>query len=467
MRKNVILFGAMLMMASSAMAQSSQGGIRNATLQQIVKAQNGSANKALFNAIANNNIDDLVKNPANQAPVDTHFSIETPKQSIHNQKSSGRCWMFSGFNVLRSNFAKNDKQGRVVEFSQDYLFFYDQLEKANLMLQGVIDTGKKSIEDPQVQFFFKNPINDGGTFCGVADLAEKYGLAPMSAQPETFSSNNTSKMSKLISSKLREYGLELRKMVSQGKKSSAIQARKDEMLATVYHMLSLTLGEPVKEFTYAFRDKDGKQVGEAKKYTPKSFYEETVGHSLNGTFLMVMNDPRRPYHKTYEVEYDRHTYDGHNWKYLNLPMEEIAQLAIASLKDGHKMYSSYDVGKQLDRKRGYLALDNFDYGSLFGTSFPMNKAERISTFDSGSTHAMTLTAVDLDANGKPVKWKVENSWGADNGFSGCFIMTNDWSNEYMFRLVVDKKYASEQLLKEFDQKPTMLTPDDPLFQLED
>ena len=467
MRKNVILFGAMLMMASSAMAQSSQGGIRNATLQQIVKAQNGSANKALFNAIANNNIDDLVKNPANQAPVDTHFSIETPKQSIHNQKSSGRCWMFSGFNVLRSNFAKNDKQGRVVEFSQDYLFFYDQLEKANLMLQGVIDTGKKSIEDPQVQFFFKNPINDGGTFCGVADLAEKYGLAPMSAQPETFSSNNTSKMSKLISSKLREYGLELRKMVAQGKKSSAIQARKDEMLATVYHMLSLTLGEPVKEFTYAFRDKNGKQVGEAKKYTPKSFYEETVGHSLNGTFLMVMNDPRRPYHKTYEVEYDRHTYDGHNWKYLNLPMEEIAQLAIASLKDGHKMYSSYDVGKQLDRKRGYLALDNFDYGSLFGTSFPMNKAERISTFDSGSTHAMTLTAVDLDANGKPVKWKVENSWGADNGFSGCFIMTNDWFNEYMFRLVVNKKYASEKLLKEFDQKPTMLTPDDPLFQLED
>ena len=467
MRKNVILFGAMLMMASSAMAQSSQGGISNATLQQIVKAQNGSANKALFNAIANNNIDDLVKNPANQAPVDTHFSIETPKQSIHNQKSSGRCWMFSGFNVLRSNFAKNDKLGRVVEFSQDYLFFYDQLEKANLMLQGVIDTGKKSIEDPQVQFFFKNPINDGGTFCGVADLAEKYGLAPMSVQPETFSSNNTSKMSKLISSKLREYGLELRKMVAQGKKSGTIQARKDEMLATVYHMLSLTLGEPVKEFAYAFRDKDGKQVGEAKKYTPKSFYEETVGHSLNGTFLMVMNDPRRPYHKTYEVEYDRHTYDGHNWKYLNLPMDEIANLAIASLKDGHKMYSSYDVGKQLDRKRGYLALDNFDYASLFNTSFPMNKADRISTFDSGSTHAMTLTAVDLDANGKPVKWKVENSWGADNGFGGCFIMTNDWFNEYMFRLVVDKKYASEQQLKDFDQKPTMLTPDDPLFQLED
>ena len=463
MKKNVFLLGAMMMASMSMMAQTKGGGISEAALQQMVKAQGGTANKALFNAIANNNIDDLVKNPALQADVDTHFSVETPSQSIHNQKSSGRCWMFSGLNVLRSNFAHEDKQGRIVEFSHDYLFFYDQLEKANLMLQGVIDTGKKSIEDPQVQFFFKNPLNDGGTFCGIADLAEKYGLVPMSVQPETFSSNNTSKMSRLVSSKLREYGLELRQMVAQGKKAAAIQARKNEMLGTVYHMLSLTLGEPVKEFTYAFRDKDGKQVGEAKKYTPKSFYEETVGHSLNGTFVMVMNDPRRQYHKTYEVEYDRHMYDGHNWKYLNLPMDEIANLAIASLKDGHKMYSSYDVGKQLDRKRGYLAVDNFDYGSLFGTTFPMNKAERISTFDSGSTHAMTLTAVDLDAAGKPLKWKVENSWGADNGFAGCFIMTNEWFNEYMFRLVVNKKYASDQLRKEFDQKPTMLTPDDPLF----
>ena len=148
-------------------------------------------------------------------------------------------------------------------------------------------------------------------------------------------------------------------------------------------------------------------------------------------------------------------------------MEEIANLAIASIKDGHKMYSSYDVGKQLDRKRGYMDLDNYDYGSLFGTTFPMNKAERISTFDSGSTHAMTLTAVDLDKDGKPLKWKVENSWGASYGQQGCLIMTNRWFNEYMFRLVVNKKYVPDTLLKEFEQKPTMLTPDDPLFQLED
>lgn len=465
MRKNIFLLGALLAVSAATMAQTKQGGISVQMLSQIEKMQKTSAaDKALFNAIAANSIDDLVKNRANAGPVDTHFSVETPAQRIHNQKSSGRCWMFSGMNVLRANFAKAHADSLAVEFSQDYLFFYDQLEKANLFLQGVIDCANKPMDDKRVQFFFKNPLNDGGTFCGVADLTEKYGVVPMSAMPETFSAENTSKMASLITSKLREYGLKLRKMVAEKKSKQAIQAEKTQMLGTVYHMLKLTLGEPVTEFTYAFKDKNGKSL-EAKKYTPKEFFKLLTGkESLNGTFIMVMNDPRRPYHKTYEVEYDRHTYDGTNWKYLNLPMDEIAQLAIASLKDGRKMYSSYDVGKQYDRKRGLLDVNNYDYASLFSTTFGMDKAQRISTFDSGSTHAMTLSAVDLDANGKPLKWKVENSWGPANGQNGCLIMTNEWFNEYMFRLVVDKQYVPAETLKLFDQKPVMVMPEDPLFQ---
>ncbi|MBQ2216116.1 MAG: aminopeptidase, partial [Prevotella sp.] len=188
---------------------------------------------------------------------------------------------------------------------------------------------------------------------------------------------------------------------------------------------------------------------------------------INGTFIMVMNDPRRPYYKTFEVEYDRHVYDGHNWKYLNLPMEDIAKLAIASLKDGRKLYTSYDVGKQFDRKRGYLDTENYDYESLFGTTFGMDKAQRIATFDSGSTHAMTLTAVDLDEQGNPKKWKVENSWGASSGVNGCLIMTNRWFNEYFFRLVIDKKYVPAQTLEQYNQKPTMVMPEDPLFQVDE
>ena len=464
MSKKTLLFSLCVAVAMTAGAQTKDGGISADMLSQIEKSQKASpSDKAIFNALASNNIDDLSKNFKNQRPVDTHFSVETPKQSIHNQKSSGRCWMFSGLNVLRSNFAKDHGDTLTVEFSQDYLFFYDQLEKSNLFLQSVIDHARKPIDDLRVQFFFKNPIGDGGTFCGVADLAEKYGLVPMSVQPETYSADNTSRMARLVTSKLREYGLELRRMVADGKSAKAIKARKTEMLGTVYHILTLTLGEPVREFTYAFTDKDGKAVGEAKTYTPKSFYDATVGRKLNGTFIMAMNDPRRPYYQTYEVEYDRHTYDGHNWKYVNLPMEDIAQMAIATLKDGRKMYSSYDVGKQLDRKRGYLDTENYDYGTLLGTDFPMTKAERIMTFDSGSTHAMTLSAVDLDAQGKPLKWKVENSWGADYGQKGCLIMTDRWFNEYTFRLVVDKQYVPEKILKAEQQKPIMVMPEDPLF----
>ncbi|WP_333578073.1 aminopeptidase C [Leyella stercorea] len=463
MKKTTLALGLCLALATTAGAQK-QGGISASMLQQIEKSQGSTAtNKALFNAVASNRIDNLAKNFSNRNTFDTHFSVETTKQSIHDQKSSGRCWMFSSFNVFRADFARHHADSLSVEFSHDYLFFYDQLEKANLMLQGVIDNAKKPMDDVRVQFFFKNPLNDGGTFCGAADLAPKYGLVPKSVHPETFSAENTSKISSLISSKLREYGLELRKMVADGKKAQAIDARKTEMLSTVYRMLAMALGEPVKEFTYQFRNRSGEPVGEPRRYTPLEFYNETVGHKLAGTFIMVMNDPRRPYHKTYEVEYDRHVYDGTNWKYLNLPMEDIAKLAIASLKDGKKMYSSYDVGKQFDRELGYLDTENFDYASLFSTTFPMNKADRIATFDSGSTHAMTLVAVDLDKDGNPLKWKVENSWGPNNGAQGCLIMSNRWFNEYMFRLVVDKKYVPENLQKEFEQKPVMVMPEDPLF----
>lgn len=209
MKKTTLALGLCLALATTAGAQK-QGGISATVLQQIEKSQGSTAkDKALFNAMASNKIDNLAKNFSNRNTFDTHFSVETAKQSIHDQKSSGRCWMFSSFNVFRSDFARQHADSLTVEFSHDYLFFYDQLEKANLMLQGVIDNAKKPMDDVRVQFFFKNPLNDGGTFCGAADLAPKYGLVPKSVQPETFSAENTSKISSLISSKLREYGLEI------------------------------------------------------------------------------------------------------------------------------------------------------------------------------------------------------------------------------------------------------------------
>ena len=466
MKKTVIITLSLITVLTTT-AQKKEGGISEKMLREIQQEQKTEgAERALMNAIASNSIDDLSRNHAKKGSLDTYFSVETKKQSITDQKSSGRCWMFSGLNVLRGDFQKRT-DSLSVSFSQAYLFFWDQLEKANLMLQGVIDTGDKPIDDQRVQFFFHYPINDGGTFCGVADLADKYGLVPSDVMPETTSSDNTSRARQLMGSKLREYGLQLRDMVKKGKKKEAIEKAKTRMLSQIYHMLQYTIGVPPQKFTYAFKNEKEQVVGQEKEYTPLSFYKEVVGKPLNGTFIMVMNDPRREYYKTYEVEYDRHTYDGHNWKYVNLPMEDIEQMAIAALKDGRKIYSSYDVGKFLDRQRGYADLENFDYGLLFGTTFGMSKADRIATFDSGSTHAMTLTAVDLNEKGQAKKWKVENSWGSSWGQQGCLIMTADWFREFMFRLVVPNEYVPEKVMKAFQTEPVMVMPEDPLFQVDE
>ena len=465
MKKNLFFVGALMMASLSMMAQTKNGGINQTMLQQMEKSQTGGVtNKALFNAIAGNNIDDLVKNHANEAPVDTHFSIETPSQSIHNQKSSGRCWMFSGFNVLRSNFAVNDKQGRVVEFSQDYLFFYDQLEKSNLFLQGVIDTRKEDIDSQMVRWLFQNPLSDGGTYTGVADLVTKYGLVPQDVMPETYVSNLTSEFNGHLKRKLREAGILLREKSQEGASLKQLEAIKVDQLKTVYHMLVMAYGQPPKSFTWAPK-KGGKCIGEPQTYTPQEFYKKVCAgtEDLYADYVMLMNDPSRPYHQVYEIDYDRHLYDGHNWLYVNLPMDELKPLAIASLKDSCQMYFSCDVGKFLDRQSGFLDVNNFDYGNLFGTTFGMNKKQRIQSFDSGSSHAMTLMAVDEDAQGKPVKWKVENSWGRSAGADGYLIMTDEWFDEYMFRVVVNRKYCTPQVLELLKKKPVRLPAWDPMF----
>jgi len=232
-------------------------------------------------------------------------------------------------------------------------------------------------------------------------------------------------------------------------------------------MLATAYGEPPGDFDFAFKNKDGKNLTTPKHYTPQSFYKEMIGENLNESYIMLMNDPSREYWKSYEIDFDRHTYDGHNWTYINLPIDEIKKMAIASIKDSTKMYFSCDVGKFLDKDRGLLDIKNFDYSSIFGTTFNMNKTQRIKTFDSSSSHAMTLTAVDLDTNGTPLKWKVENSWGEKYGQNGYLIMTDEWFNEYMFRLVVHKKYASDKVLSILNGKPIRLPAWDPMFASEE
>ena len=451
-----------MLAVASVSAQQPGGGISEAMLQNIRQNhQSSQAEKAARNAMAVNPISELAVNADNLAMIDTHFSHRVKTKGITDQHQSGRCWLFTGLNVLRAKMI-DEQQLASMEFSQNYLFFYDQLEKCNLFLQGVIDTKHLPMEDRQVEWLFKNPLNDGGQFTGVSNLVMKYGVVPAEVMPENYQSNNTAAISNLLKLKLREYGLKLRNQ----KDRRAPAALKEQMLTEIYSMLVRAFGVPPTEFEWTRRDKDGNAV-ETKSYTPKSFYKEYFGDmDLEKDFVMVMNDPSREYYKVYEIDYDRHVYDGDNWLYLNLPIDEVKALAIASIKDNTAMYFSCDVGKFLDRKKGTLDMSRYDYESLMGVDFPMNKEERVRTFASGSSHAMTLIAVDLDEEGNAKKWMVENSWGAQAGWQGNLIMTDEWFEEYMFRVVVDRKYIPAETLKLLEQEPIMLPSWDPMFTYE-
>ena len=457
MKRITTIVAALLLATSLPISLSAQGGISADMLKEISKAYEGNANdKAIRNALNTTSINVLAENAENMAMIDTHFSDEVRTKGITDQKSSGRCWLFSGLNVLRAKMIDKYDLGDFT-FSQNYVFFFDQLEKANLFLQGVIDTKDLPFEDRKVDWLFQNPIGDGGQFTGVSNLITKYGLVPADAMPETLCSNNTSAMSTQIKTLLRQDGLKLR---AAGKKAD-LTAIKTDMLKEVYRILCLCLGVPPTEFQWARYDSKGNFVSE-KTYTPLSFYKEFVNADLENNYVMVMNDPTREYFKVYEIDYDRHVYDGENWVYVNLPVEKIKEMAIASIKGNTAMYFSCDVNKFLNSKKGVADLNNYDYDSLLGVEFTMNKTERVMTHASGSSHAMTLKAVDIK-NGKPVKWMVENSWGASSGYKGNIIMTDEWFDEYMFRLVVEKQYVPVDVMALLKQKPIMLPAWDPMF----
>lgn len=236
MRKNNLWITALAFgLSLSAYGQQAEGGISSGMLQEIKQAYKGTpADKAIHNAIAGNDINKLAVNNDSKNNFDTYFSNKVNSKGITNQKSSGRCWLFTGLNVIRAQVIAKYNLPEF-ELSQNYNFFWDQLEKANLFLQGIIDTREKPINDKMVEWLFKNPIGDGGQFTGISDNLMKYGIVPSGVMVETYSSDNTSRMSNLIGLKLKEYGLELRD--AKGSKPEALAKRKTEMLGEIYRML--------------------------------------------------------------------------------------------------------------------------------------------------------------------------------------------------------------------------------------
>ena len=446
-------------------AQEKSGSIDQQTIDQLRESfQQNPENRALLNAVSHNDIKKLAINRENDGKINHYFSNRVEVKGITNQKKSGRCWLYTGLNTLRpmvqEKYALNE-----FEFSQTYSFFWDQLEKANLFLEIAIATANLPLDDRKVEWLFKNPIGDGGQWTTFADIVNKYGLVPASAMPDSYQSENTAMMSRLLRRKLREQGLEIRAITRSRMSNELKLKRKNEMLADIYRILALSLGEPPQQFDWQYKDKDGK-ISETTTYSPKQFYDDIIGIDLND-YVMLMDDPAKDYNKLYEVEFDRSLVEGGNWRYINLPVEKIKEFAKKSILANEAMYFSCDVGKQLDSKNGTLDVNNYDYDELFGVAFGMDKKSRIQTFESGSTHGMALVAVNILSDGSVDKWQLENSWGADKGNKGYLTMTDEWFDEYMFRLVVNKKFIDAETLKILDKEAILLPPWDPMFAAEE
>ena len=240
-----------------------------------------------------------------------------------------------------------------------------------------------------------------------------------------------------------------------------MRKKKVEMLSEIYRMLVINLGIPPEEFTWRYKDAEGK-LSDPKKFTPQSFFRDFVGVNMSD-YVQLMNDPSKEYFKLYEIKYDKNMFNGSNWTFINLPNEELKEFARESIIDNQAMYFSCDVGKQLDREGGYLQVGIYDYDSIYGVKFGMNKKERILTFESGSSHGMALIGFDESTDGKITKWLLENSWGKSAGHEGYLTMTDQWFDEYMFRLVIHKDYISDKVLKILNQKPVLLLPWDQMF----
>jgi bleomycin hydrolase len=388
--------------------------------------------------------------------------IDSPEAT--NQERSGRCWLFSGLSLL-SLEAMGKLNLETFELSEIYQMFWDKLEKANYFMENIIETIKEPLDGREVSLLLADPLSDGGQWNMFVNLVKKYGVMPKVFMPETVNSNNSDAMNTLLTSKLRENARELRGM--RDSPLEELRNRKRDFLEEFYRMLCINLGTPPQNFYWEWRDKDN-VFHRRGNMTPLNFFDEYVGVDLEG-MVSLINAPTKdkPFNRVYTVKFLGNTVGGRDSRYLNVDLPTMKAAVVAMIKDKHAVWFGCDVGKMLQTQSGAMDLNIYDYESVLGTSFRLDKAARLDYGDSEMTHAMVITGVDLDDQERPRKWRVENSWGAQIGDKGYMYMMDEWFDQYLYEAVVRKEYLGEELLRALDGEPIVLPPWDPMGKLAD
>lgn len=396
---------------------------------------------------------------------------------ITNQRSSGRCWLFASTNVFRIAIMKKYNLD-AFELSQAYLFFWDKLEKSNFFLENIIDTADQPLDERLVQRLLADPVSDGGQWDMVYNLVEKYGLVPQALYPDSWNAMSSSTINYIIVAKLREYAVILRDMArstTTHTSAATLSAAKDKMVREIHLILTLTLGpppSPTADFSWSFLDKDGR--ARTVVTTPLRFATEIscpdfrITSAAIAAMVSLVHDPRHAPLTLLSVDRLGNVVGGRGVTYINVGMETLKQACVAMLRAGLPVFFGSDVGKYSERSQGIMDLNLFDFElgfnvRLYGKN--LDKAARLRVGESAMTHAMVLTGVHEDAEGRTVRWRVQNSWGEGVGERGWFVMSDEWMDQFVYQAVVDPRFLARKVRDVLKKEPVVLPLWDPMGSL--
>lgn len=415
-------------------------------------------------ALAKSDISDVAFVSKGAFAMRQKFSLEIPTMEVTNQQASGRCWLFAAANVLRERIA-DEKNLESFELSQSYLAFWDKFERANYFLESILETADLPTDDRVVAHILNTGVHDGGQWDMFVNIVEKYGIVPKDVYDETYQSCHTNGMNHILNRNLKVCAVKLRGMIADGMREADIQSKKEEMLARIYSFLCSCYGEPPQTFDFEYVDKD-KVYHVERGYTPQGFYETYAGDMLKKT-VSIINAPTadKPYHKTFTIRLLGNVVGGKEVRHLNLPMDEFKDAIIRQLKDGKVVWFGSDVGKYGERQMGLWDDSSFDHELLTGLDLKLSKEESLDYWFSAMNHAMVITGVQIEDE-KPVRWKIENSWGDKNGAKGYYVCSDSWFDQYVYQAAVEKEYLGA-LASLAEQEPIVLDPWDPMGTLAD
>ncbi|MCC6477285.1 C1 family peptidase [bacterium] len=460
-RFTTTLLAALGLCAALACAQTTDGGLTLKQSHEILgSVRLDDHTRAAMNAVTNNDIRSLALNRDVVAVEDDIFSFSLPTKGITNQESSGRCWLFAGLNLVRQDAAKKWDMDEF-EFSQSYFAFWDLFEKSNAFLEYVIKTRERDIMDRELSKQLEDPVGDGGYWPYVVSLVEKYGVVPKKVMGETNSSANTGRMHAILTALLRRDAATLRSMAASGKSAEELRAEKAKMLPDVMRLLVINYGVPPTEFEWRTTDTTGK-ASDPVTFTPQDFYKEVVQVDFS-EYVTVACYPNQPFGKNYSISATNPMADEPDISFINVDAKTMKDLALKALLDSNRVWFGCDVGQESYSKKGLLVRGVYNYEELFGLELDMNKPDRLNYRSQSSNHAMVLVGVDI-VDGKPRKWRVENSWGKDRGDDGFFTMSDDWFDEYVMDVIVPVRYLPADVLAITKQDPIPLPIWDPAWE---